>query len=243
MAGKIRYNICKAASPVPDTLQGSHRWRFLNQNLKISGISLCQPDLCLSGPRHLGGLSMWSLTSCWPLGVPSPNIRTMFQTLLFHPEATWKACKAFCFLWLEPCGRDSRPAPSVWKGGFSKGQPFPPLCWSLQPLSPFLSVEGEGSAGDQEPEAGLPRTSFCVFFAKLHSPRVLSTREGLNLHCNSDVVVFNVQSRSCRSMSHLPQVPTPCRSWKKNQKIPFAFSYLMRSNILKEWKAQLQPSF
>lgn len=30
---------------------------------------------------------------------------------------------------------------------------------------------------------------------------------------------------------------------KKNQKIPLPFSYLMRSNILKEWKAELKPSF
>lgn len=148
MAGKIRYNTCKASSPVPGTPQGSHRWRFLNQNLKISGISLCQPDLCLSGPRHLGGLSMWSLTSCWPLGVPSPNIRTMFQTLLFHP-----AKLSVSFGW-NPVAVTAGQLQVSERERFPKASPFLHCCWSLQPLSPSLSVEGEGSAGDQEPEAG-----------------------------------------------------------------------------------------
>lgn len=138
-------------------------------------------------------------------------MRTTFQALLFHPEAAWKACRVFCFLWLEPCGRDCRLAPSVCKGGFSKGQPFAPWCWSLQTFSPSFAIEGGRSAADQEPEAG-PRMSFCVCFAQLPSPRMLSTREGLRLHHNSNVVVDIVQARSCRRMSHLLHVPTPCRT-------------------------------
>ena len=42
MSGKIRYNICKAASTVPDIQEAAHKWRFLDKSLKMSSLSLCQ---------------------------------------------------------------------------------------------------------------------------------------------------------------------------------------------------------
>lgn len=45
----------------------------------------------------------------------------------------------------------------------------------------------------------------------------------------------------CPTGSESPSPAEPEK--KKNQKIPLPFSYLMRSNILKEWKAELKPSF
>ena len=46
----------------------------------------------------------------------------------------------------------------------------------------------------------------------------------------------------CPTGSESPSAAEPEKQ-KKTQKIPLAFSYLMRSNILKEWKAELEPSF
>lgn len=116
------------------------------------------------------------------------------------------------------------------------------------PLSPHPAMAEGGGAGNCEPKAGVTMSSWVCFTKFRPSQDDKHLRRGSSSstqwcrcwHCDT------VQAGSHRYLSHSLTVPTPCtrvEPEKENQKIPLAFSYVMRSNILKEWKAQLQPSF